>query len=436
MYFGQMNATPKIVLAWLWFFFLLMSYYILKPLRDGMGATLANELGWWYLATFLTMIGAMAVYSRLANRLSSQWLMTSVYEFFAICMIAFACCMQGWSEQTYWLTGVFFVWVSVFNLMTVALFWSVMTDVFNSQEGKQWFGILASAGSAGALIGSTVTMYLTSYGKHSLLILSFVVIQATVAIGFYLILLRRKDMQTPTLNSIEFKSESEKKLSTVITDSLPPDSQSSGLWAGMLRVLKTPYLLALCGYVVLGKFAATFIYNNLQLAFRGSDYSAEIRTAWFAQMNLVTQIGSMLIQGLLVAWLFRWIGVRGVLAIPCVTVLTLLVALTASPELSVLIAAQVIQQIVGYGLMTPGQNVLFTVLSRQDRYVSKGFIDTVVFRFSDVMAGQLCTQLIATGARLPLLSAAIIPLVFLWCFLGIRLGKEYDVRVSKAVPLR
>jgi AAA family ATP:ADP antiporter len=201
----------------------------------------------------------------------------------------------------------------------------------------------------------------------------------------------------------------------------------------MARVASSRYLLALCGYVLIGKFAATFIYNNLQLSLKASEITAEIRTSWFAQMNLVTQVGSMVIQGLVVAWLFRWIGVRGVLAIPCATVLALLFALTIDPGLGVLIAAQVIQQIVGYGLMTPGQNVLFTVLSRQDRYVSKGFIDTVVFRFSDVLAAQLCTQLISTGTKLPLLAAGIIPLMFVWCFLGVRLGKEYDRR-SETMP--
>ena len=434
MYFGHLDATPKVVLAWLWFFLLLMSYYVLKPLRDGLGATLANELGWWYLATFVSMLAAMAVYARLATRLSSHWLVVSVYEFFAVCMLGFAFFMQGWSDPSYWLTGCFFVWVGVFNLMTVALFWSVMTDVFDSLEGKKWFGILASAGSAGALIGSTLTIYLTSIGKHGLLLLSFFGIQLTIAMSFWLISMRRSELLKSQHNKTLHKSDAQSR-SPIEKD--PDESneavtEGSGLWAGMQRVARSRYLLALCGYVLLGKFAATFIYNNLQLAFKASDIAPEVRTAWFAQMNLVTQLGSMVIQGLLVAWLFRWIGVRGVLAIPCVTVLALLGALTVDPGLSVLIAAQVIQQIVGYGLMTPGQNVLFTVLSRQDRYISKGFIDTIVFRFSDVLAAQLCTQLAATGTKLPLLAAGIIPLVFIWFVLGLRLGKEYDHRVDGA----
>jgi len=408
-----------------------MSYYILKPVRDGLGSILANELGWWYLATFVSILVAMAIYARLSNMLSTQSFVISVYEFFAGCMLVFSYVMQGWSEPPYFLTGIFYVWVSVFNLMTVALFWSVMTDVFDSNEGKKWFGILASAGSVGALTGSTLTINLTSLGKHGLLLLSFGVMQATIAISVYLILVCRRESNVEEQEQSVGKNSpcpaldpSDLAKAPEISENLP-----TGLWAGMLRVVSSRYLLALCGYVVLGKFAGTFIYNNLQLAFRASDIPSELRTAWFAQMNLVTQIGSMLIQGLLVAWLFRCIGVGRVLAIPCVTVIALLSALTISPELGVLIVAQVVQQIVGYGLMTPGQNVLFTILSRQDRYVSKGFIDTVVFRFSDVMAGQLCSQLVATGVQLPIVSAAIIPLMFLWCFLGIRMGKEYDKRV-------
>ncbi len=435
MHFAGQVVNPKVILAWLWFFLLLMSYYVLKPLRDGLGASLASELGWWYLATFVTMIVAMAIYARLTDQLGTQWLVVYVYEFFACCMLGFAVYMQGWNDPPYWLTGCFFVWVSVFNLMTVALFWSVMTDVFDTHEGKKWFGILASAGSAGALAGSAMTIYLTSLGKHGLLLLSCVGIQLTIAISFYLIGLRRQELQNQTNNTSLHPSNNSPTSDRVESsiDSNGENQTPPGLLAGMARVASSRYLLALCGYVLIGKFAATFIYNNLQLSLKASEITAEIRTSWFAQMNLVTQVGSMVIQGLVVAWLFRWIGVRGVLAIPCATVLALLFALTIDPGLGVLIAAQVIQQIVGYGLMTPGQNVLFTVLSRQDRYVSKGFIDTVVFRFSDVLAAQLCTQLVATGTKLPLLAAGIIPLTFVWCFLGVRLGKEYDCR-SEAMP--
>jgi AAA family ATP:ADP antiporter len=427
---GRRDEIQKVVLAWLWFFLLLMSYYVLKPVRDGMGATLANELGWWYLATFVTMLAAMAVYARLADRLASQWLVLTVYEFFAGCMLGFALYMQGWSEPSYLLTGSFFVWVSVFNLMTVALFWSVMTDVFHSGEGKKWFGILASAGSAGALSGSALTFYLTSLGKNGLLLVSCAGIQITIAISFYLIAVRRRVDRENVENKLVHPSAANPDVNEKNSASTASEPDAAGLWSGMARVAGSRYLLALCGYVILGKFAATFIYNNLQLAFKASDISPKIRTEWFAQMNFGTQIGSMIIQGLIVAWLFRWIGVRGVLAIPCATVLALLVALTIDPSLSVLIAAQVVQQIVGYGLMTPGQNVLFTVLSRQDRYVSKGFIDTVVFRFSDVLAAQLCTQLASTVTKLPMLAVSIIPLMFVWFFLGMRLGKEYDTRAD------
>lgn len=153
--------------------------------------------------------------------------------------------------------------------------------------------------------------------------------------------------------------------------------------------------------------------------------SPERRTEIFAQMNFAVQAGSMILQYLVVSWLFRVIGVRSVLAIPCVTMMVLFSSLYFDSSLSVLIGAQIIQQMVGYGLMTPSQNLLFTVVSRHDKYVSKGFIDTIVFRFSDVVASKLCTLLRSTSLTLGTLSVTLLPILIVWFVFSQKLGRKF-----------
>ncbi|MEQ1827069.1 MAG: hypothetical protein ABL921_14035 [Pirellula sp.] len=102
------------------------------------------------------------------------------------------------------------------------------------------------------------------------------------------------------------------------------------------------------------------------------------------------------------------------------------------PTLSVLVIVQATQQIVGYGLMTPGQNLLFTLLSKQERYVSKGFIDTVLFRFSDVVAGQLCSTLTKTGLSLGFSPLLLIPALSIWLGISWTLGRRHDTESKRA----
>jgi ATP:ADP antiporter, AAA family len=92
--------------------------------------------------------------------------------------------------------------------------------------------------------------------------------------------------------------------------------------------------------------------------------------------------------------------------------------------------AKVVQEIVGYGLLVPAQQVLFTVVSRAEKYESKAFIDTVVFRGSDVAASNVCDAL----GRFSVSAAAvaILPFVGVWMALGAWLGREQTVRTEVA----
>ena len=41
-----------------------------------------------------------------------------------------------------WIGRAFSIWVSVFNLFVVSVFWSMVVDVFDAEQGKRLFGSL------------------------------------------------------------------------------------------------------------------------------------------------------------------------------------------------------------------------------------------------------------------------------------------------------
>ncbi len=250
--------------------------------------------------------------------------------------------------------ATFFVWVSVFNLFIVAIFWSVMADLFSSGEAKTWFGSMAAAGSVGALAGSTAAFQLSKRIDPHLLLVAAAFCLELIALNAWC-LLRRQAGSLSTLNSSAPSSQA-----TVETGGRSPrDLQSDGrriggsMLAGINAVLKSPYLFAICLFVALGKFAATFVYNNLQIVLNASMPDAQQRTILFSQMNIWSQSGSMILQGVGASILMRWTGVGITMVIPCLVLLGLFVWLSIQATLGTLIVAQVAQQVLGYGLLVP-----------------------------------------------------------------------------------
>ena len=403
----------KILLAGTWFFLIMVAYYVLKALRDAMASPQADLLNRLYLATFVFTLLTSYVYSLVVSRASRGQLVFWAIQFFVVWLIGFLVWIDLNNPGTA-ATAVYFVWVSVFNLFVVAIFWSVMADAFSKEEGKLWFGSIAAGGSLGSIAGSFLANTISKH-PQALLGTSIVCLELTLVIAWFLMRLSRSNG----------------------TSGAGEDAAIGGsLWSGLQHVFASRYLGLLCLYVVLGKFAATFIYNNLQLVLKVEMPAMQDRISLFATMNLWTQGGSLMLQGIIAGWIMKRFGVGTALAIPALTLAVLFSWLGFDASLSVFAIAQVTQQIVGYGLMTPAQHVLFTVVPREDKFQSKGFIDTVVFRFSDVAAGNVVKAMAQLHSSMSVLSLGMLPLMMAWFGIAAYLGKQYAVRANeeKAAP--
>jgi AAA family ATP:ADP antiporter len=172
------------------------------------------------------------------------------------------------------------------------------------------------------------------------------------------------------------------------------------------------------------------VYNNFQHTLRAQELGVAARTELFSAMNFYSQTGTLAFQAVLAAALMRLAGVGATLACACAVIVGLFAWLTVDAGLWPLMVAKVVQEIVGYGLLVPAQQVLFTVVSRTEKYESKAFVDTVVFRGSDVAAANVCDAL----GRFSVSAAAlaILPLTVAWLALGAWLGREQAARAGNA----
>jgi len=154
------SEVPALAWSWLYIFSLLSSYYIMRPIRDQMGvAGGVNNLQWLFTGTLVGMLLLNLPFSWLVKTFPRKTFIAISYRFFAANILLFALALYAATpEQTIWVGRIFFIWTSVFNLFAVSIFWQMIVDVFNSEQGKRLFGFIAAGATLGAISGSVFTV--------------------------------------------------------------------------------------------------------------------------------------------------------------------------------------------------------------------------------------------------------------------------------------
>jgi len=390
------------------FFCVLCGYYVLRPLRDEMGVQGGVEnLPWLFSATFAAMLAVVPVFGFAASRLPRRRLVPWTYLFFIANVVVFYFLFsKGVAPSA--VARAFFVWVSVFNLFVVSLFWSLMADLFRPGQAARLFGFISAGGSCGALAGPTLTAFLAApLGTANLLLVScgflgaaFVCTQALV-----------RHASVPA-NSPSAPVE-------------PADAIGGTAWSGVAVILRSPYLLGIVAYVLLYTLLLGFAYLELARLVAATYPESAQRTALFAQVDLAVNVLTLFGQLFVIARLVEKLGVGVALALLPALGLAGFIVIGLAPVLAVLIAFQILRRAADYAIARPAREMLFTVLKREEKYKSKNFIDTVVFRGGDAASGWVYYALKSLGLSLAGLAAAAIPGAILWLAVGVWLGRQH-----------
>ena len=412
-------ATSEERAAALWsfayFFTLLASYYVLRPLRDQMGiAGGTRNLPWLFTATFVTLLIAQPLYGALVARLPRSRFIPIVYHFFAANLAVFWLLLTL-DIATVVVARIFFVWVSVFNLFAVAVFWSFMADLFSSEQGKRLFGFIGAGGTAGALLGPTLTIGLSvPLGPTNLLIPAFLLLELAV---FCVYRLERR---------------------VAVRQGPQPDEHRVGgsAFAAFLDVVRSPYLLGVGAWVSLLSFGATILYFAQANIVAATVHGAAQQTRIFASIDLAVGLLTLATQVFATGQLLKRFG-TGLTAgaLPAVYVAGF-AALALAPTLIVVVVAQVAQRWMNFAVANPARQVFFTVVRREDKYKTKNLIDVVIYRGSDALYGWMFDSLQALGLKLGTIALCALPVVGGWLLLSMALGRTQErlaVQVGAAV---
>jgi AAA family ATP:ADP antiporter len=398
------DEIRALLLAFVFNFVVLGGYYVIRPIRDEIGADRGVEnLPWMYTGTLIGMLIANALYAAIVARMSRRRFIPVAYRFAIANLFVFFLLMRWMpaAQERAILAPIFFIWVSVFNLFATTMFWSFMADVFAPEQGKRLFGFIAVGGSIGGIAGGFVTSSLA--GKLST--------------GLFLLI---------TAVMLEIAAQCVRRFPA---DSQTHDKQSEEpiggkFWEGATHIARSPYLLGLAAFLIIYTITNTWAYFQQSDLTGHQLHDRAARTSFLANIDIAVNTITVLIQILLTGRLMKWFGVGITLVLMPLLSGVGFAAIGFAPILTVLATFQIIRRATGFALLRPAREVLFTVLRREDKYKAKSLIDTFGYRLGDITGAWSYPLMQWFGLGLVGISWVAVPFAAIWCVLSIWLGRK------------
>jgi AAA family ATP:ADP antiporter len=421
----QPGEAPALLASFLTLLCMFASYTILRPVRDALGITSGLEnIPYLFWGVFVVMLLLQPVYGWLTSRFPRSVFLPWVYGFFALNLLIFWAWFRVQADHT-WIARTYFVWVSVFNLFVVAAFWSLMADVFTREQAGRLFGFIWAGASTGGLLGPLIDRKLAvPLGAINLLPLSAgLLLLSLVFMAVVIRWQRRQGAQPPGTAAPQDSGAAPHSHGGV----------GGGVFAAFGQVLRSPYLLGITLFVLLMTWVSTFLYLEQQAFVAKVFANADERTRFFAGIDFWVQAAALTIQFLLFGRLFKWFGMRALLASVPLIMVAGYALFALAPLFMVLVVVYAVRRVTDYAITRPCRDSLFTVVSREEKYQAKSLIDTFAYRGGDALSGSLYRGLThglgAGPATIGWLGAGI---AALWTVLALALGRAFQQRGRSA----
>ena len=406
----EANELQATVLSFLFVFLLMAAYFILRPVRDSLSSDWTDEqLSWLWTSTFFISIIAVSIYGAVISRIRLRIIVPSVYAFFATTFIAFYVVGNALGDNDL-VNRSYYVWLSVFSLYHLSVFWTFMSGLYNKEQAKRLFAIIAMGASAGAIVGPAIpTFFADDIGNLNLLLIAAMLLLVPIPIIFRLERLRISDLGNADPQG---KLADEQALST-------------NPFSGFKTFLSNPYLLAIGLFILLYVVMNTFIYFELRKMM--ADFDRDVRTQIWGGIDLAVNSIAFVTALFATGRLATRFGMPTTLALIPALMIGGWLVVALSPVLAVMAGLQVARRAGNYAVTRPGREILFTAVDADTRFKAKPVIDIVVYRGGDMLTAWFYTALTATLSLGTAGIAAVSALVAaIWAGAGIFLGRAYE----------
>jgi len=415
------RELPAVIAAFFLFFFVLGSYFAVRPVRETVATVLGREYVadlWLYTALF--SIAIVPAFGWLVARIRRSILLPCIYGSVALILFVLAGHLHVGedvpaetlrADPNYMrVASFFYVWISVLNLMLISVFWSFLLEMFSAEQTRRLFGFIAAGGTAGALVGPIVTrLAVESVGNAGIMQIATVGFVLAVVCQQVLVVMWRRSK-------------------TQVSAAAPAEDRGLGgnPFAGISLVLKSPYLLGIALFIVLLSAANTFLYfEQLRIVEEVFPDRAR-RTEVFANIDIAVQSLTVITQLFLTGRIAATFGVRALLTIVPIVMVVGFTVLSFAASFPVLAGVFILRRWGEYALVRPGREMLFSKLDTETKYKAKNFVDVPVYRAADYVGAQAKTALDAVGSGPTVAMGVAALLAAAWAVNGWILGRKHD----------
>jgi AAA family ATP:ADP antiporter len=404
----EAHEISAVVAAFSVFFCVQGGYFAVRPVRETIGTILGSEqVSHLWLFTSVGSIAIVPLYGWLVGQVRRSVLLPAIYAFVALAFVGFGMAFSA-NPESQTVGSVFYVWISVLNLMLVSVFWSFLLEMFSGAQTKRLFGVIATGGTLGALIGPLITDVTVQHvGTSGVLYIGSVLFVG--AILCQRVLLRVWHAQGTTTAGTE-------------------RAIGGNPFAGLTIVLKSPYLLMIAAFVVLLSTANTLLYFQ-QLDIVAATFTDRAqRTQVFARIDYVVQTLTIFSQFFLTGRIAARLGVTALLTTIPLVIMGGFLVLSTSGSFAVLATTLVIRRWGEYAFIRPGREMLFSPLTTEAKYKGKNLIDVPVYRGADALVAQLQNALKASGTTATGVALLGAGAALVWAGIGAWLGRRHESR--------
>jgi AAA family ATP:ADP antiporter len=375
------RETTAVIASFFLFFFVLGSYFAVRPVRE----TIATVLGrsavvdlWVYTALFA--VAVVPVYGWLVGRVRRSVLLPCIYGAVAATLVFVGISLQADPENRQ-IGAFFYVMISVVNLFLVSVFWSFLLEIFSSEQTKRLFGFVAAGGTLGALVGpGTTALVVGSIGNTGILFMGAAGFIGAIFCQLALLTIwRRGDLVAGTPAASEVRSDR---------------GLGGNPFAGVMIVLKSPYLLGIALFVMLLSAANTVLYFEQLRVVDETFATREEKTQVFAIIDFVVQSLTIATQVFLTGRIAASFGLRALLTVVPVAMMLGFMVVSAFNVFISVVVLMILRRWGEYALVRPGREMLFSRLDKETKYKAKNVIDLPVYRAADAGGAQVVEKLI------------------------------------------
>jgi len=396
---GEYRRTA---LLFLYFFLVVASFYILKPVRNALflDALGAEKLPYVYLGTTALVALAMPLYTRAAAALSPQRLAAYGMGLSVLSILAFRWALGLGS------TGVaagFYIWVNLFSSVAIYQFWFLANVAFNSREAKRLFGFISSGGILGGAVGSAFTRWASlSLGTNALLTLSIAPLIVCLAIATRL---RVPSDEAP--------------------EATTPGGEDTG--AGGLRLIwDSRYLKLIAATLGIATVVSTLVDYQFSVIAEERFPTTDEKTAFFGNFFAGLNGFVFLFQLAVTGRIVKRFGIGVSLLILPVAMAVGSVGVLVAPVLAAAVVAKGFDWGLRYSINQSTRELLYLPIPRATKAKAKPWIDIFGSRLAEGAAALVLLAMTATAlASIRGIGVVAVVLTALWVIVVVGVKREY-----------